>query len=486
MKERHLKESNSLAFILGNLTIIMCMVLCGMEIAFKGSSGVMTFHLIADVVLWAVYIALFVSQKEKHAFMYSGTIVMIAVYTVQVFATSSVFMYAIMYPVALYVMIYMETAFTIFCGSACAIYNIIITIINCIRFPEEKYTIIGQLVFALMSCVLVCAIVRIQNRHKNEQMLEIQNSMENTERVSGEIINLSGELSVNFEEANRKADVVTDSMHNSNASVTEISDSIRQVAAAIEHQTGLTVDIQNSIESASRETDEMKLASDESVVALNEGMELIEELGRQADLTAELNRESSESTEKLNQRIEEVESIIGEILTISSQTNLLALNASIEAARAGEAGKGFAVVADEIRGLSEETRQSANKITEIINLLVVDAKETSENMKKSIDASGKQNEMISETVSKIETVKDKNDLLHTAMERMSGMMNEILAANQQINDNITNLSATSEQVSAASTSSVEVMSESLKAMDVLKELLEKINRIAGELKKVSE
>ena len=84
----------------------------------------------------------------------------------------------------------------------------------------------------------------------------------------------------------------------------------------------------------------------------------------------------NEILEVLNQAIadsksvDQVNSLTGDILNISSQTNLLALNASIEAARAGEAGRGFAVVADEIRQLADSSRETANRIQEINGIVM--------------------------------------------------------------------------------------------------------------------
>lgn len=174
---------------------------------------------------------------------------------------------------------------------------------------------------------------------------------------------------------------VVGKVNTANGSACDISAVMEELSATMEEVAATVKNIDENTAVANTKVDKMTVETGNVVDYSNEmnerAIKLQETAQANKDETTQMVSsiiEELKNAMKESKKVEKISQLTSDILSISSQTNLLALNASIEAARAGEAGKGFVVVADEIRELAESSRNTANNIQEI-NEMVISAVE---------------------------------------------------------------------------------------------------------------
>jgi methyl-accepting chemotaxis protein len=146
------------------------------------------------------------------------------------------------------------------------------------------------------------------------------------------------------------------------SSATELSATARQQEAIMENQVDSTDKVLKSVNEISDVTAELVQTMQGVAFITEEKTETVSnertDLARMQAAMHQMERAStaiSNRLEAINEKAENITTVVTTITKVADQTNLLSLNAAIEAEKAGEYGRGFTVVAREIRRLADQT-----------------------------------------------------------------------------------------------------------------------------------
>ena len=281
-------------------------------------------------------------------------------------------------------------------------------------------------------------------------------------------------------------------MESLNVLASASSKGANQIRQAIDELSKTAVSLAENVQSVNAGMMEMGdnvTAIHSETVTLNENSDKMDHANRNASESMNLVLTSSHTSSALieemivqvkatHEAIASISKAVELISDITSQTNLLSLNASIEAARAGQAGRGFAVVATEIKQLADQSSQGAAAIKNIADDIL-------EKSNKSVELTERMRTLAEKEQADIGSAKTGFDTLSQIIEAnvaTAGTIAEktknLEELKQTIINNITELSAISEENAASNeevTANVSSIAESI----------DRISEDTGMIKKVS-
>lgn len=182
---------------------------------------------------------------------------------------------------------------------------------------------------------------------------------------------------------------------------------------------------------------------------------------------------------KLEEHSHAIGKIIDVITDIAQQTNLLALNAAIEASRAGEHGKGFAVVAEEVRKLAEQSRTSANRVVDIIELIQDD-------MLTALDMTNNVNDVAKDSLELAEETGKSFGQILNSIEGVSVQTQELSAVTEEISAGIDQVNVAIEEIAHLAKTNNDHTSEIASATEEQLATMEEITSSATALATMAE
>ncbi|MGG4480894.1 methyl-accepting chemotaxis protein [Paenibacillus illinoisensis] len=297
-----------------------------------------------------------------------------------------------------------------------------------------------------------------------------------------QVASSSKELTLGAEHTSQATENITISIQESAAGAQEQQMMLQRTTNSLEE---ISIGIQRIAESSSTIAD----SSVDAMELANIGGTAVEHTAKQMKLINKSVNETDDVMRMLDERSQQIGTMLHAITDIAKQTNLLALNASIEAARAGEEGRGFSVVAAEVRKLAEQSNQSSGQISTLIQDMRTDIEQslqTLNRVKQDVDSglqiANETEQQFNKIVGSTNFIAQQTEELASVTQQITASVQEITAGQEQVSNLALQAADNSQNIAASSEEQLASMEQITSLATTLSDMSQKLERLTIQFK----
>ena len=345
-------------------------------------------------------------------------------------------------PVMVIVLLYLDKKLSTRMGIAFMVLNIIRVIMNFATYEVHDVIELSmiEIIVSVLAMVSTITGTRLLVVFISENIENIEAAAVERTRVSENILNVTNQVSADFDKLRKSLDEVEESSRIVWDSVDQIGQGNDENLSAVELQTNMTNEIQI----------------------------LLKETG---EITTEAVSDSKQMSDMITHSLRDMESMVAQAIRTTEVGTQMQAAAERQQSFSDEAMN----ITDMIMSISDQTKESTERITGILKELTENAGEVSEKAAQTVEMAGAQKKLVEVVKRVLNESRGCSDKLGATLRTVSDDMERINVSNDEVVNSTTRLLATSEEFTASTQETIRICKGNMDKIDESVDIMVKIS-----------